>query len=154
MEDTLFSTLREGHHASLSYTSAIIGAVAMIDVWLALAAAVLVAHLLFNLWVVLGAGVTRGRPKLAALHIGSVLYGTAMENSPWSCPLTLAEKCFKARAGLTPYEGPFVLHYLETVVAPNFSIRVLRWGAVGVALLNLAVYSCRYVRTHHRAVQP
>jgi len=27
-------------------------------------------------------------------------------------------------------------------------------GAIGVALLNLAVYSCRYVRTHHRAVRP
>jgi hypothetical protein len=45
------------------------------DVYLALAMAVLAAHLLFNLWVVFGAAAMRRRPKLAGLHIGSVLYG-------------------------------------------------------------------------------
>jgi hypothetical protein len=52
------------------------------DVYLALAMAVLAAHLLFNLWVVSEAGVTRARPKLAEPNIGSVVYGTVMENAP------------------------------------------------------------------------
>ena len=52
------------------------------DVYLALAMAVLAAHLLFNLWMVSEAGVTRARPKLAEPNIGSVVYGTVMENAP------------------------------------------------------------------------
>ena len=122
------------------------------DVYLALAMATLAAHLLFNLWVVFGAAATRGRPKLAGLHIGSVLYGTVMENVPWSCPLTLAENLFKAHAGLEPYEEPFVAHYLQAAVSPNFPIRMLRWGAIAVGLVNVGVYTRRYAHAHHKAI--
>jgi Protein of Unknown function (DUF2784) len=107
--------------------------------------------LLFNLWVVWGAVLTRGRPKLAAFHIGSVLYGTVMENTRWPCPLTWAENCLKAHAGLEPYEGRFVLCYLQAVVSPDFPMRLLRWGALGVSLVNLVVYGRRWARAHHHA---
>ena len=40
----------------------------------ALAAAILALHLLFILWVVFGATVTRGRPVLRWLHLGSVIW--------------------------------------------------------------------------------
>src|SRR5437870_13372659 len=56
---------------------------------------------------------------LAALHIVSVVYGIVAELGPWPCPLTLAENFFEARAGLLPYQGPFVLHYLDAIVYPN-----------------------------------
>jgi hypothetical protein len=114
--------------------------------------AVLAAHLAFNLWVVFGAAVTRGRPKLAGFHIASLLYGTVMGIAPWSCPLTVAENWFKARAGLEPYEGPCILHYLQAVVAPNFPMWLLRWGAIGVGLVNLAFYTRRYTHAHHKAI--
>lgn len=90
------------------------------DVYLALAIAALAAHLLFNLWVVFGAAATRRRPKLAGLHIGSVLYGTVMENAPWSCPLTLAENLFKARAGCGGDRNP-----------PRAGLSGARWGRHG-----------------------
>jgi hypothetical protein len=89
---------------------------------------------------------------LAGLHIGSVLYGAVMENAPWSCPLALAENWFKARAGLEPYAGPFVVHYLQAAVSPNFPIRMLRWGAIAVGLVNLAVYKRRYAHARHKAI--
>jgi hypothetical protein len=114
--------------------------------------AMLAAHLLFNLWVVFGVAVTRGRPKLAGLHIASLLYGTVMGGASWSCPLTLAENWFKARAGLEPYEGPCILHYLQAVVSPGFPMWLLRWGAIGVGLVNLAVYTRRFARARHRAL--
>jgi len=117
-----------------------------------LAMAALAVHLLFNLWVVLGAAVTQGRPMLSGLHVGSVLYGTEMENAPWSCPLTLTENWFKARAGLKPYQGPFILHYFQVVVSPAFPIRMLRWGAIAVALVNVAVYIGRYAHLHRQAL--
>lgn len=122
------------------------------DAYLALAVMAIAAHLLFNIWVVFGTAVTHGRPKLARLHIASVIYGVTMENASWPCPLTLAENWCKVRAGLSPYEEPFVLHYLHMLVAPNFPLRLLQWGAIGMGLANLAVYASRYAHAHHKAV--
>ena len=84
----------------------------------ALAEAVLMVHLAFIVWVMFGAVVTRGRPWLAALHIASAVYGIVAELGPWPCPLTLAETYFEARGGLTPYQGPFLLHYSDATVTP------------------------------------
>jgi hypothetical protein len=122
------------------------------DGYLALALAALTAHLLFNIWVVLGAVVTPGRPRLAGMHVASVVWGVVMENAPWQCPLTLAENWFKGRAGLEPYQGPFVLHYLHVIVSPGLPLWVLQWGAICVGLANLAVYARRYSHAYYKAI--
>jgi hypothetical protein len=122
------------------------------DAYLALALAALTAHLLFNIWVVFGAATTSDRPRLAGLHVASVLWGVVMENAPWQCPLTLAENWFKSRAGLEPYQGPFVLHYLHAVVSPSLPLWVLQWGAICVGLANLTVYAGRYTHVHYKAI--
>jgi Protein of Unknown function (DUF2784) len=113
---------------------------------LALAAATLAAHLAFIAWVVLGAFLTRRRPWLAALHVASLVYGIAIEAGPWPCPLTLAENWFEAQAGVVPYRGPFLVHYLDAVVYPNVSPGLLVWAAVAVALLNGWIYLRRWRR--------
>ena len=116
------------------------------DAYLALALAALTAHLLFIIWVVFGAAVTAGRPRLAGFHVASVVWGVVIENVSWACPLTLAENWFQGRAGLEPYQGPFLLHCLQVVVYPNLPLWVLQWGAFLVGLVNLAVYIRRYSR--------
>jgi hypothetical protein len=52
---------------------------------------VLAVHLLWLALVILGALWTRGRPIWTTLHILALLWGIAVEVSPWPCPLTLAE---------------------------------------------------------------
>jgi hypothetical protein len=79
-------------------------------VYSALAAAILALHLLFILWVVFGATVTRRRPVLRCLHLGSMIWGMLIEILPWNCPLTWAENWLEAGAGVTPYQGGFLLH--------------------------------------------
>lgn len=116
------------------------------ELFLVLAALVLLVHLFFNAFVVAGALVTSGRPTLERLHILSLFYGAVMENVAWPCPLTLAQKWFLAMAGTTPYHGDFIVHYLHVVVAPNFPLALLRWGAIGVLVLNMGVYVRRYAR--------
>ncbi len=123
----------------------------MADFYLLLAGCVLVLHLLFNIWVVAGAFVTNGRPTLERLHILSLFYGVVMENVSWPCPLTVAQKWCLMKAGAVPYQGDFILHYLRAVVAPDFPLALLRWGAIGVFLVNMAVYARRYARTHRHA---
>ena len=112
----------------------------------ALANAILLVHLAFIGWVALGALATRARPWLAGLHIVSVVYGIVAELGPWPCPLTLAENFFEARAGLVPYQGPFVLHYLDAMVYPNLPSALLIASGVLVCFINLLIYGFRLYR--------
>jgi|SRR5215469_6752173 len=112
----------------------------------ALADAMLLTHLAFIVWVMLGALVTRARAWLAALHIVSVLYGIVAVLGPWPCPLTLAENFFEARAGLAPYRGPFALHYLDAIVYPNLPSALVAASGALVCFINLSIYGLRLYR--------
>jgi Protein of Unknown function (DUF2784) len=116
----------------------------------ALATAVLFLHALFILWVVFGALLTRSRPILRGLHIASLVWGILTEVLPWPCPLTLLENWLEGRAGIGPYQGGFLLHYLDKLVYPDISANVLTIAGVVVCLSNLAFY-VRQMRVSHRA---
>ena len=110
-------------------------------VYSALAVFVLFLHALFIVWVVFGAFVTRSRPILLWLHIASLLRGILMELLPWPCPLTVLENWLEAKAGVQPYQGSFLLHYLDKLVYPDISATVLTVAGVLVCALNLALYA-------------
>lgn len=112
----------------------------------ALANAMLLTHLAFIGWVTFGALATRARPWLTGLHILSVVYGIVAELGPWPCPLTLAENFFEARAGLVPYQGPFMLHYLDAIVYPNLPSALVVASGVLVCIINLLIYGFRLYR--------
>ena len=111
-----------------------------------LAVLVLILHLLFIGWVLLGWLLTRRRPWLRWTHILSLIYGIVIETGPWPCPLTLAENYFLERAGIAPYREPFLVHYLEAVVYPDVSPELLTWCAAAVCLFILAIYVRRFRR--------
>ena len=107
----------------------------------ALAIFVLLLHALFILWVMFGALLTRFRPVLRWLHIASLVWGILTELLPWPCPLTVLENYLEARAGVKPYQGGFLLHYLDRLVYPDISATVLTVAGVLVCALNLALYA-------------
>src|SRR5256886_3261795 len=107
----------------------------------ALAIAVLFLHGLFILWVIFGAFLVRARPMLRWLHISSLIWGILTELLPWSCPLTVLENWLEGRAGIEPYQGGFLLHYLDRLVYPDISATVLTVAGVLVCALNLALYA-------------
>jgi len=115
----------------------------------ALATAVLFLHGLFILWVIFGALLARGRPMLRWLHIASLIWGILTEMLPWPCPLTLLENWLEARAGVEPYEGGFLLHYLDRLIYPDVSPTVLTVAGVFVCALNLALYARQIWSAHH-----
>jgi hypothetical protein len=125
-------------------------AVLVSSLYSALAAAVLFLHALFILWVVFGALLTRSRPILRWLHIASVVWGIFTELLPWPCPLTLLENWLEGRAGIEPYQGGFLLHYLDKLVYPDISATVLTVAAVIVCSLNLAFYARQLLLTKRR----
>ena len=116
----------------------------------ALATFVLFLHALFILWVVLGAFVTHSRPILRSLHIASLVWGILTELLPWPCPLTMLENWFEVKAGVEPYHGGFLLHYLDKLVYPEVSAPVLTFAGVFVCVLNLALYGWQIGITRRR----
>jgi Protein of Unknown function (DUF2784) len=115
----------------------------------ALGTAVLFLHGLFIFWVIFGALLVRSRPILRGLHIASLVWGILTELLPWPCPLTLLENWLEARAGVEPYEGGFLLHYLDRLIYPDVSPTVLTVAGVFVCALNLALYARQIWSAHH-----
>jgi hypothetical protein len=107
---------------------------------------VLIAHLLWIAWVIVGAFWTENRPLLAWFHIASLVWGIVVEVGPWACPLTLAEQFFEAGSGTEPYRGGFVARYLDAIVYPDVPEALLVWVGVVVCTVNLAIYGRRYFR--------
>lgn len=105
---------------------------------------ILILHLGFIAWVIFGAVVTRSRPMLAGLHILSFIWAVLVEILPFSCPLTLAENWLELHAGTAPYQGGFLLHYLDLLIYPHVPPSVLAMAAVLVLTVNVFIYGRRW----------
>jgi len=116
-----------------------------------LADGVLVLHLLFILWVIFGAIVALRRPLLRRIHIVCLIWGILTELLPWPCPLTVLENWLETRAGVTPYQGGFLLHYLDALMYPNVSATALTIAGVVVCAVNLGVYVFAFARSRSDA---
>lgn len=106
----------------------------------ALATVVLFVHALFIAWVIFGALFTRSRPILRWMHIVSLIWGILTELLPWPCPLTLLENWLEQKGGVEPYQGGFLLHYMDKLVYPDVSATALTVAGVIVCAFNLALY--------------
>jgi Protein of Unknown function (DUF2784) len=113
------------------------------DFYSAFAVCVLFLHALFIVWVVFGAVLTRSRPILRWLHIISLTWGILTELTPWPCPLTLLENSLEQKAGVEPYHGGFLLHYMDKLVYPDISATALTVAGVLVCAFNLGIYGRR-----------
>ena len=106
-----------------------------------LADAVLVLHLGFILFVVLGGFLVLRRPRLAWLHAPVFLWGAAIEFGGWICPLTPLEKWLRELGGEGAYAGGFIEHYVTALIYPEGLTRNIQLliGA-GVLAINAAIY--------------
>jgi hypothetical protein len=116
-------------------------------VYTALADAVLVVHLSWIVFVMIGTLWTRDRRVLTGIHIASLVWGVIVEAGPWPCPLTLLEQYLENKSGVDPWQGGFLLHYLDAIVYPNIPAWVLVAFGIGVCAVNLAIYARRFLRT-------
>lgn len=112
------------------------------------AAAVLLLHAAFILFVVFGGLLAWRRPWLAWVHLPAAAWGVWIELSGGVCPLTGVENAFRAEAGLAGYEGGFIEHYLLAAIYPDGLTRALQYAlAAAVLVINLAVYGYLIFRT-------
>jgi hypothetical protein len=106
-----------------------------------LADLVLLAHLLFLLFVVLGGLLLFRRPRVAWLHIPCAVWGILTEYAGIVCPLTPLENALRHRGGETGFAGGFIEHYITAALYPAGLSRGVQvaLGTFAVAV-NVLVY--------------
>ncbi len=111
----------------------------MIYIWLA--DVVLLLHLGFILFVVLGGLLAGCWPRLVWLHIPAALWGMATEFFSIVCPLTPLENTLRRLGGEAGYPVGFIEHYLTAAIYPQGLTREHQFALGAFALLvNLAIY--------------
>ena len=84
-----------------------------------LGAFVVLLHLIFIVFALMGGLLVSRWHQLAWLHVPCMGWIALNQCFAWNCPLTLAEKWFKQQAGLGGYNGGFVSHYAAPLLGPE-----------------------------------
>ena len=102
---------------------------------------VVVIHLGFVLFAVLGAFLALWRRWIVWLHIPALLWAVWIEFAGGICPLTPLENWFRIKTGQGGYEGDFVATYLLPVLYPAGLTRDVQLIlALVVVVINVALY--------------
>jgi hypothetical protein len=113
---------------------------------------VVVVHLAFVVFVVLGGFLVLRFPKLAVLHVPALLWGFWIEVTGGVCPLTPLENTFRHQAGEAGYRGGFIDHYLYPLLYPPGLTRGAQLAlAAALVLLNAAIYAALWRRLRRDA---
>lgn len=116
---------------------------------------VLVVHLTFVLFVVLGGLLALRWPRAAWVHVPVALYGAGIEFVGFVCPLTPLEVWLRRLGGEAGYEGGFIEHYVTAALYPTGLTREIQLAiGVGVLVLNAVVYGLVLWRRRLRARAP
>jgi hypothetical protein len=122
---------------------------AMLYRWLA--DLVLVLHLGFVVFVVLGGLLVLRWPRLAWAHVPAAIWGIFTEYAGVICPLTPLEIALRRQGGEAGYSGDFIQHYVTTVLYPSGLTREVQIGLGTFALvLNAGLYWQVVVRYRRR----
>jgi hypothetical protein len=106
-----------------------------------LADEVLLAHVAFVVFVVIGGAAVLRWPRLAWAHLPAVLWAVLIEYAGWICPLTPLENALRQTGGEAAYAGGFIDHYIVPVLYPT---ELSRAGQVGLGSLLLLVNTLVY----------
>lgn len=116
-----------------------------------LADVVVLIHLAFILFVVLGAFLVWRFPRLIWLHLPAVIWAVLIELIGFVCPLTPLENHLRRLSGETGYQGGFIEHYLLPIIYPDELSRGLQiWLAVVVVAINVFAYTVLRRRRRRR----
>jgi len=116
-----------------------------------LADLVVLLHVAFVLFVVLGGLLVLRWPRVAWLHLPAAAWGVFIEFAGWICPLTPLENALRARAGEAVYAGDFVGRYLLPLLYPAELTRPTQLALGLFALvINVVVYTLALRRSRQR----
>ena len=102
---------------------------------------VLVVHLVFVLFAVLGSLLVLWRGYLLWFHLPAMIWAAWIEFRSGLCPLTPLENWLRRQGGMAGYQGGFIEHYVEPLLYPPGLTRTtqLILGAA-VLIINCGLY--------------
>jgi hypothetical protein len=106
-----------------------------------LATAVVLVHLAFVAFAVVGGLLALRWPRVAWVHVPAAAWAAGISFAGWICPLTPLENWLRTQSGEVPYPGGFLEHYLLPILYPVALTQTLQI-AIGafVIALNALVY--------------
>jgi len=120
--------------------------------WRMAADALVLVHLSFILFVLLGGLLLLRWPRLIWLHLPAVAWGIVVECLHLGCPLTPWENQLRRMAGQAGYDGGFIEHYLIPLIYPAGLTPQIQIGLGAiVVLVNLVVYAWLIWRWRNKA---
>ena len=106
-----------------------------------LASLVVLLHVGFVTFIVVGGLLVWRSPRVAWVHLPGVAWGVGIEWSGAICPLTPLEIWLRHRAGQAGYRGDFIDHYVMPLLYPAGLTLEMQFGfGIAILLLNLLVY--------------
>ena len=108
---------------------------------------VLLLHLAFILFAVLGAALAAWRRWMPLVHVPVATWAIFVELTGRSCPLTYLENSLRIKAGQSGYTGSFIEHYLLEIIYPAGLTREIQIVfAITLIAINAAIYGWLLVR--------
>lgn len=112
----------------------------MKTLFLAAADALVVLHLFWIVFLILGALPGSHWPWVKWTHLGALAFSIALQVFGWICPLTHIEVWLRSLGGAQPYEGTFIRHYIEQVVYAEIPRGALLIGTLVVVAWSWWLY--------------
>jgi hypothetical protein len=114
--------------------------------------AVLLLHLAFIIFVLLGGLLVAWKRGFLLLHLPAIAWGLFVELSGRPCPLTHWENLLRRLAGSAGYEAGFIEHYLLPLIYPAWlSVPVQYLLAAIVVVVNALIYGGLVWRRRQRS---
>ena len=108
---------------------------------------VVVLHLAFVVFALLGGLVVLRWRWVAWLHVPAAAWAVLIEFAGWYCPLTPLENRLRTLGGEDGYTGGFVEHYVMPILYPDDLTRTVQITLGTFALiLNLTIYTYILIR--------
>jgi len=109
--------------------------------------ALVVVHLGFIIFVVIGGFLAWRWRRVAWIHLPVACWGALIEFFGWVCPLAPLENDLRRLAGDFGYEGGFIEHYVIPVIYPaQLTVQIQIGLGFMVLLLNGFAYSVYFIR--------
>jgi hypothetical protein len=108
---------------------------------------VLLLHLAFILFAVLGAAMALWWNWIPFVHVPVAAWAMFVELAGRSCPLTYLENYLRIKAGQSGYTESFIEHYLLAIIYPAGLTRDIQLVLGGVVIvINSAIYGWLMLR--------
>lgn len=124
-------------------------------IWRILADLLVILHLAFAAFVVLGGFLAWKWRRAALAHLPALAWGLWVETSGQVCPLTPLENHLRQLAGEAGYQGGFLNHYVVPVLYPSWLTRPDQWVMAALLLaINATAYGVLLKRWSRRPTRP